>query len=79
MFGGEGSDELFASYGDVFAWHYKDEDYIKKRYKLIVDLHKNNQLEQTKETLMYGGTIELRTPFLHKKLSRVLFKNTTKI
>ena len=44
MFGGEGSDELFASYGDVFAWHYKDEDYIKRKehhfYKLIVDLHK---------------------------------------
>tara|TARA_R110000737_G_scaffold339011_1_gene360552 strand:+ start:619 stop:2052 length:1434 start_codon:yes stop_codon:yes gene_type:complete len=67
VFGGEGSDELFASYGDVFAWHYKDEDYIKKRYKLIVDLHKNN-LIRTNKAMMYGGTVELRTPFLHKNL-----------
>ena len=48
VFGGEGSDELFASYGDVFAWHYKDEDYIKKRHKLIVDLHKNNLIRTNK-------------------------------
>ena len=67
VFGGEGSDELFASYGDVFAWHYKDEDYIKKRHKLIVDLHKNN-LIRTNKAMMYGGTVELRTPFLHKDL-----------
>ena len=67
VFGGEGSDELFASYGDVFAWHYKDEDYIKKRHKLIVDLHKNN-LIRTNKAMMYGGTVELRTPFLHRDL-----------
>tara|TARA_B100000085_G_scaffold65807_1_gene58544 strand:- start:1208 stop:2641 length:1434 start_codon:yes stop_codon:yes gene_type:complete len=67
VFGGEGSDELFASYGDVFAWHYKDNDYIKKRYKLITNLHKNN-LIRTNKAMMYGGTVELRTPFLDKKL-----------
>ena len=54
----------------------KDEDYIKKRYKLIVDLHKNN-LIRTK--MMYGGTVELRTPFLHKNLVEFCLKNTTKI
>ena len=48
VFAGEGSDELFASYGDVFACHYKDEDYIKKRHKLIVDLHKNNLIRTNK-------------------------------
>jgi asparagine synthase (glutamine-hydrolysing) len=73
VFGGEGSDELFASYGDVFAWHYKDEDYKKKRYKLIVDLHKNN-LIRTNKAMMYGGTVELRTPFLDKKLVEFCMK-----
>ena len=73
VFGGEGSDELFASYGDVFAWHYKDEDYIKKRRKLIVDLHKNN-LIRTNKAMMYGGTVELRTPFLHKNLVEFCLK-----
>ena len=67
VFGGEGSDELFASYGHVFAWNYKDKDYIKERYKLVVNLHKNN-LIRTNKAMMYGGTVELRTPFLHKDL-----------
>lgn len=73
VFGGEGSDELFASYGDVFAWHYKDEDYIKKRYKLITDLHKNN-LIRTNKAMMYGGTVELRTPFLDKSFVEFCMK-----
>ncbi len=73
VFGGEGSDELFASYGDVFAWHYKDEDYIKKRHKLVVNLHKNN-LIRTNKAMMYGGTVELRTPFLHKDLVEFCLK-----
>jgi len=67
VFGGEGSDELFASYGHVFAWNYKDKDYIRERYKLVVNLHKNN-LIRTNKAMMYGGTVELRTPFLHKDL-----------
>ena len=67
VFGGEGSDELFASYGHIFAWNYKDKDYIKERYKLVVNLHKNN-LIRTNKAMMYGGTVELRTPFLHKDL-----------
>ena len=67
VFGGEGSDELFASYGHVFAWNYKDKDYIKERYKLVMNLHKNN-LIRTNKAMMYGGTVELRTPFLHKDL-----------
>ena len=67
VFGGEGSDELFASYGHVFAWNYKDKDYIRERYKLVMNLHKNN-LIRTNKAMMYGGTVELRTPFLHKDL-----------
>ena len=73
VFGGEGSDELFASYGDVFAWHYKDEDYITKRYKLITNLHKNN-LIRTNKAMMFGGTVELRTPFLDKSFVEFCMK-----
>ena len=39
-----------------------------KRDKLIVDLHKNN-LIRTNKAMMYGGTVELRTPFLHRDLT----------
>ena len=64
VFGGEGSDELFASYGHVFAWNYEDKDYIKERYKLVVNLHKNN-LIRTNKAMMYGGTVELRLSIIH--------------
>ena len=47
--------------------------YIKKRYKLIIDLHKNN-LIRTNKAMMYGGTVELRTPFLHKNLVEFCLK-----
>ena len=52
---------------------YAIEDYIKKRRKLIVDLHKNN-LIRTNKAMMYGGTVELRTPFLHKNLVEFCLK-----
>ena len=68
VFGGEGADEIFASYGDVkrfcwpdkLAWH-------QKRVNLINNLHKNN-LIRTNKAMMYGGKVELRTPFLNKDL-----------
>ena len=68
VFGGEGADEIFASYGDVkrfcwpdkLAWH-------QKRVNLINNLHKNN-LIRTNKAMMYGGKVELRTPFLNKEL-----------
>ncbi len=68
VFGGEGSDEIFASYGDVkrFTWPYPHE-YHKKRVNLLNNLH-NTNLIRTNKAMMYGGTVELRTPFLNKKL-----------
>ena len=73
VFGGEGSDELFASYGHVFAWNYKDKDYVREREKLVRNLHKNN-LIRTNKAMMFGGTVELRTPFLHRDLVEFCLK-----
>ncbi len=73
VFGGEGSDELFASYGHVFAWNYKDKDYVREREKLVLNLHKNN-LIRTNKAMMFGGTVELRTPFLHRDLVEFCLK-----
>lgn len=68
VFGGEGADEIFASYGDVkrFCWH-KPIWYHQKRVNLLNNLHKTN-LIRTNKAMMYGGTVELRTPFINKKV-----------
>jgi asparagine synthase (glutamine-hydrolysing) len=68
VFGGEGADEIFASYGDVkrFCWPIPLW-YHKKRVNLLNSLHKTN-LIRTNKAMMYGGIVELRTPFLNKKL-----------
>ena len=68
VFGGEGADEIFASYGDVkrFCWH-KPIWYHQKRVNLINNLHKSN-LIRTNKAMMYGGEVELRTPFINKKV-----------
>ena len=68
VFGGEGSDEIFASYGDVFRFCWPVPlDYHKRRVNLLNNLHKTN-LIRTNRAMMYGGKVELRTPFLNKKL-----------
>jgi asparagine synthase (glutamine-hydrolysing) len=68
VFGGEGSDEIFASYGDVFRFCWPVPlDYHKRRVNLLNNLHKTN-LIRTNKAMMYGGKVELRTPFLNKKL-----------
>ena len=68
VFGGEGSDEIFASYGDVFRWSWQDPIlYHSKRVQLLRELHRSN-LIRTNKAMMYGGTVELRTPFLDKTL-----------
>jgi asparagine synthase (glutamine-hydrolysing) len=68
VFGGEGSDEIFASYGDVFRWSWQDPKlYHSKRVQLLRELHRSN-LIRTNKAMMYGGTVELRTPFLDKTL-----------
>jgi len=68
VFGGEGADEIFASYGDVkrFCWP-EPIWYHQKRVNLLNSLHKTN-LIRTNKAMMYGGEVELRTPFLNKKL-----------
>mgnify|MGYP003625081488 FL=1 len=68
VFGGEGADEIFASYGDVkrFCWH-KPIWWHQKRVNLVNNLHKSN-LVRTNKAMMYGGKVELRTPFLNKEL-----------
>lgn len=68
VFGGEGADEIFASYGDAkrFTWH-KPIWYHQKRVNLLNNLHKTN-LIRTNKAMMYGGKVELRTPFLNKEV-----------
>ena len=68
VFGGEGADEIFASYGDVkrFCWN-QPIYWHQKRVNLLHGLHKSN-LVRTNKAMMYGGKVELRTPFLNKKL-----------
>lgn len=68
VFGGEGADEIFASYGDVkrFCW-YEPIWYHQKRVNLLNSLHKTN-LIRTNKAMMYGGEVELRTPFINKKV-----------
>ena len=68
VFGGEGADEIFASYGDVkrFCWH-EPIWYHQKRVNLLNSLHKTN-LIRTNKAMMYGGEVELRTPFINKKV-----------
>jgi len=68
VFGGEGADEIFASYGDVkrFCWP-EPIWYHQKRVNLLNNLHKTN-LIRTNKAMMYGGEVELRTPFINKKV-----------
>ena len=68
VFGGEGADEIFASYGDVkrFCWN-QPFYWNQKRINLLNGLHKSN-LVRTNKSMMYGGTVELRTPFLNKEV-----------
>jgi len=63
--GGEGSDEVFASYSDVQAYHYKPQAYHKQRKKLIDNIHQTN-LRRTNCAMLWGGTVEMRSPFLDK-------------
>jgi asparagine synthase (glutamine-hydrolysing) len=68
VFGGEGADELFGSYGNIQKMYYKQDTNQKARVGLIRNLHKNN-LIRTNKAMMYGGTVELRTPFLDREFA----------
>ena len=58
VFGGEGADEIFASYGDVkrFCWN-QPIHWHQKRINLLNGLHKSN-LVRTNKSMMYGGKVE---------------------
>ncbi len=62
VFSGDLSDEIWGSYGHIQAFHYKPEDYDKARRKLVEDVHKTNFLT-TNQSIMWGGTVEVRTPY----------------
>jgi asparagine synthase (glutamine-hydrolysing) len=62
VFSGDLSDEIWGSYGHIQAFHYKPEDYDKARRKLVEDVHKTNFLT-TNQSIMWGGTVEIRTPY----------------
>ena len=67
VFGGEGADELFASYGDVKRWSWnKPIEYHKRKINLLDKLDLTN-LPRTNKVMM-GGEVELRTPFLSKEI-----------
>lgn len=67
VFGGEGADELFASYGDARRWSWRPQQYHDRRVSLVANLHDNNLIRGNK-AMMWGGTVELRTPFLDHAL-----------
>ena len=69
VFGGEGADELFGSYGNIQKQYFKQDTNKKARIGLIKSLHKNN-LIRTNKAMMNGGTVELRTPFLDKEFAK---------
>jgi len=65
-FSGEGSDELWGSYDTTRKGSGLSEFKQTRRY-LIENIHKGN-LNRINKVMMYGGTIETRSPFLHRPL-----------
>ena len=62
VFSGDLSDEIWGSYGHIQAYHWRPDDYDKARRKLVEDVHKTNFLT-TNQSIMWGGTVEVRTPY----------------
>lgn len=62
---GEGSDEIFAGYGDFLI--IDDDEFHDYQIKLIKDLHRT-QLLRVDKTAM-GYSLEVRVPFLDKELT----------
>lgn len=65
-FCGEGSDELWGSY-DTTREGAGRPQFKKVRKHLIENIYKGN-LNRINKVMMYGGTIEMRSPFLHRPL-----------
>ena len=62
VFGGGGSDEIFASYPSHKRWQWKDDQYDKGRRQLITNINKTNIIRENKCMMSEG--IELRSPFM---------------
>lgn len=77
VFGGEGADELFASYADTKRWYWEPALYHPRRLKLTSRLHDNNLIRGNK-ACMWGGTVELRTPFLDRAVVDFALRIPTK-
>ena len=65
-FCGEGSDELWGSY-DTTREDAGLPEFKRVRRYLIENMHRGN-LNRINKVMMYGGTIETRSPFLHRPL-----------
>lgn len=65
-FSGEGSDELWGSY-DTTREGAGLPEFKKIRRYLIENIHKGN-LNRINKVMLYSGSIEIRSPFLHKPL-----------
>ena len=68
VFGGDGSDELFVPYGDVKRFSWKEGFFYQKRKVNLIDKLYEKNISRSNKTFMYGGEVELRTPFLSKEL-----------
>ncbi len=70
VFTGEGSDELFGSYGSWGSFDIKPEEITAQsfRLRLVENLHKG-VLVRTSKVMMYAGPIEMRTFFLSQYVS----------
>lgn len=70
-FSGEGSDELWASYG--FAYHaLQHEDWHRYRHHLFLEQHRKNFARCNKIFMAHG--VECRLPFLHPPLAAYAFR-----
>jgi asparagine synthase (glutamine-hydrolysing) len=65
VFGGDMSDEIWGSYDTTKRFNWKDDQYDNARRTLVRNVHKNN-LISCNISMLYGGTVELRTPFAHR-------------
>ena len=67
-FSGDGADEIFAAYGEVQQWMWHNTYWWhRKRVNLMNSLHKNNLIRCNK-IMMYGGIVELRSPFMNREV-----------
>lgn len=65
VFTGDMADEVFGSYNHIKAFSFTDESFDNARRKEIKNVGKTNFLT-TNKSMMWGGTVEVRSPFSWK-------------